>query len=455
MAMLIIGSLYSIVDGLFVSNYVGLTPFAGLNIAWPAIMVVGALGLMIGSGGSAIVSRMLGQRDLDKACETFTSLIAFTMLLSLGFGIPMFILMPRIVVLLGADGAELVRAATTYGRVFAAGMPAFMLQMAFQSFYMAAEKPELGTRLSLACGLTNIVLDTLFIIVLKMGLFGAALASIMASCVGEFFPVWYFLRKRGTRQLRLTRIRFNRGVLVHTCTNGSSEYIGNIAFSIVSMCYNHQLMLFYGQAGVAAYSVIMYIGYIFAAVFIGYNLTVSPVVAFNYGADNRQELHSLLFKSARILLGLGLLLTLTAEVAAGPCRQAFRRLRCRYGVADRQGAADLYAEFPFLRVEPFRFGLVYRARERADIRRPGVLKVHSLRDGLRFHPSGHLRGGGNLVFCDNSRSAFPCDVRRPCGALQGPVRVLEFPGRLDVGRHPPVAARGEGYGADLRTVRYA
>lgn len=323
MAMLIIGSLYSIVDGLFVSNYVGLTPFAGLNIAWPAIMVVGALGLMIGSGGSAIVSRMLGQRDLDKACETFTSLIAFTVLLALGFGIPMFILMPRIVVLLGADGAELVRAATTYGRVFAAGMPAFMLQMAFQSFYMAAEKPELGTRLSLACGLTNIVLDTLFIIVLKMGLFGAALASIMASCVGGFFPVWYFLRKRGTRQLRLTRIRFNRGVLVHTCTNGSSEYIGNIAFSIVSMCYNHQLMLFYGQAGVAAYSVIMYIGYIFAAVFIGYNLTVSPVVAFNYGADNRQELHSLLFKSARILLGLSLLLTLTAEVAAAPAARLF------------------------------------------------------------------------------------------------------------------------------------
>ncbi len=323
MAMMIVGSLYSIVDGLFVSNCVGVTPFAGLNIAWPAIMVVGSLGLMVGTGGSAIVSRMLGQRDLDKACSTFTSLIAFTVLLAVGFGIPMFALMPRIVAMLGAEGEELIYNATLYGRVFAVGMPAFMLQMAFQPFFMAAEKPQLGTKLSIACGVTNMALDALFIVVFKMGLLGAALASIIACCVGGFFPLWYFLRRRDEGQLRLTEIKFEKRTLVYTCTNGSSEYIGNIAFSLVSMCYNLQLMRFYGEAGVAAYSVIMYIGYIFAAVLMGYNLTVSPVVAYNYGADNKVELHSLLNKSFRLLLVLGLLLTTTAELTAGPAARIF------------------------------------------------------------------------------------------------------------------------------------
>ncbi|HCY73480.1 MAG TPA: MATE family efflux transporter, partial [Rikenellaceae bacterium] len=188
MAMMIIGSLYSIVDGLFVSNYVGLTPFAGLNIAWPAIMVVGALGLMVGTGGSAIISIMLGQKNLEKACETFTSLLVFTILLAIGLGVPMYFLMPKIVVLLGAEGEELIYNATLYGRVFAIGMPAFMLQTAFQPFFMAAEKPELGTKLSLACGATNMILDALFIVVFKWGLAGAAIASILACCIGGFFP---------------------------------------------------------------------------------------------------------------------------------------------------------------------------------------------------------------------------------------------------------------------------
>lgn len=323
MAMMIIGSLYSIVDGLFVSNYVGITPFAGLNIAWPAIMVIGAMGIMVGTGGSAIVSRMLGQRDLDGACRTFTSLVAFTVLLAVGFGIPMFLLMPKIVVLLGAEGEELIYNAVLYGRVYAVGMPAFMLQMAFQPFFMAAEKPELGTKLSIACGLINMALDALFIVVFDMGLFGAAFASVLACCVGGFYPMWYFWKCRKEGQLRLTEIKFERRTLIYTCTNGSSEYIGNIAFSLVSMCYNLQLMRFYGEAGVAAYSVIMYIGYIFAAVLMGYNLTVSPVVAYNYGAANKDELHSLLHKSFRLLLLLGIGLTVTAELTANPAARLF------------------------------------------------------------------------------------------------------------------------------------
>ena len=323
MAMMIIGSLYSIVDGLFVSNYVGLTPFAGLNIVWPAVMVVGAFGLMIGTGGSAIVSIMLGQKKLDKACETFTSLIAFTIILAISFGILMFILMPEIVKMLGAKEDELVKNAVLYGRFFAVGMPAFMLQMAFQSFFMAAEKPELGTKLSFICGITNVVCDALFIIVFKWGLAGAAAASILACCIGGLYPLWYFKYRRNENQLRITRIKFDRSVLLHTCTNGSSEYIGNIAFSLVSMCYNLQLMKFYGEPGVAAYSVIMYIGYIFAAIFIGYNLTVAPVVSYNYGAGDTDELHSLLTKSFKLLFVLGICMTIAAELIVHPAAVLF------------------------------------------------------------------------------------------------------------------------------------
>ncbi len=323
MAMMIIGSLYSIVDGLFVSNYVGLTPFAGLNIAWPAIMVVGALGLMVGTGGSAIISIMLGQKNLEKACETFTSLVVFTLILAIGLGVPMYFLMPKIVVLLGAEGEELIYNATLYGRIFAIGMPAFMLQTAFQPFFMAAEKPELGTKLSLACGATNMILDALFIIVFKWGLAGAAIASILACCLGGFFPLWYFKFRRSEGQLRITRIHFDKRVLAHTCTNGSSEYIGNIAFSLVSMCYNAQLMKFFGESGVAAYSVIMYIGYIFAAIFIGYNLTVSPVVGYNYGAQNSKELHSILSKSFTILFILGAGMVIVAQGIAYPAARLF------------------------------------------------------------------------------------------------------------------------------------
>ena len=323
MAMMIIGSLYSIVDGLFVSNYVGLTPFAGLNIAWPAIMVVGALGLMVGTGGSALISILLGQKNLKKACETFTTLVAFTILMAVALGIPMYILMPKIVVMLGAEGEELIRNAALYGRFYAVGMPAFMLQMAFQPFFMAAEKPELGTKLSIACGLANMILDAVFIVVLGWGLAGAAAASIIACCIGGFYPLWYFRHRRSEGQLRLTRIKFEKRAIVNTCTNGSSEYIGNIAFSLVSMCYMHQLMKFYGEPGVAAYSVIMYIGYIFAAIYIGYNLTVAPVVGYNYGAGDTKELHSLLTKSMAIVFGLGMAMTAIAQVAARPAALLF------------------------------------------------------------------------------------------------------------------------------------
>ena len=220
-------------------------------------------------------------------------------------------------VALGAEG-DMVEQCVIYGRICAAGLPAFMMQVGFQPFFMVAEKPQLGTQLSIASGLVNIVLDALFIVGLHWGLAGAAAGSMLACCVGGFVPLWVFSRPQGADRLHLTRVRFESGPVAKACTNGLSEFVGNISFNILSMCYNLQLMHFYGENGVAAYSVILYLGFIFVAIYTGYNLTVSPLVAFNFGAQDRRELHSLLSRSLRLLLVLGFILACAAQLLARP-----------------------------------------------------------------------------------------------------------------------------------------
>ena len=311
-AMMVLISLYSIVDGLFVSNLVGTTAFAALNLIWPALGLVAALGLMVGSGGAALVSKTLGEGDRPRANRYFSMFVEFILLLAVVAAVPLFIWMEPLAVSLGAEG-EMVRQCVIYGRICAAGMPAFMMQMGIQPFFMVAERPQMGTYVSLASGLVNIGLDALFIIVFKMGLAGAAAGSMLACCVGGFVPLVWFLRQPAETGLHLGAVRLEAAPIVQAATNGLSEFVGNISFNIVSMCYNLQLMHFYGENGVAAYSVILYLGFIFIAVFMGYNLTVTPLVGFNYGADNRAELANLLRRSLKLMLALGVVLTATAS----------------------------------------------------------------------------------------------------------------------------------------------
>ena len=320
--MMLVGSIYSVVDGLFVSNFVGTTAFAALNVIWPAIMIIGALGLMVGTGGSALVSMKMGQRETLQANRIFSMLIRFTLLLSLAFMIPLLLLMEPLARVLGAEG-EMVRQCVIYGRICAVGLPGFMLQMCFQSFYMTAEKPQLGTALSIACAATNMVLDALFIIVFDWGLTGAAAASMLACCVGGFYPLWYFSSRRNRSSLRMVPARFEKKALSRACSNGLSEYVGNISFNILAICYNLQLLKMMGENGVAAYSVLLYYGYIFAAVFIGYNIAVTPVIGYNYGSENTDELRSLLRHSVVLLLSMGFLMTLVSELSAGPAARLF------------------------------------------------------------------------------------------------------------------------------------
>lgn len=322
---MIVMSVYSIVDGLFVSNFVGTTAFAALNLIWPALAVVGALGLMVGTGGSALVSMTMGQNDYPRASRIFSVLIRFTLIMALVLAVPLLLLMKPIAVALGAEGA-MVHEAVVYGSICAIGLPGYMLQMAFQAFFMTAERPQMGTQLSILCGVTNMGLDALFILVFGWGLAGAAAASMIACAVGGFFPLWWFSSRRNDSRLRLnllTRMADVRNVIRRACTNGLSEYVGNIAFNVVGICYNLQLMHYLGEDGVAAYGILMYIGFIFGAVFFGYNFTVGPVVGFNYGAQNTGELRSLLRHSAVLTLVAGALMAVVCEAGAEGLARVF------------------------------------------------------------------------------------------------------------------------------------
>lgn len=314
-AMMILTSIYGVVDGLFVSNFVGKTPFAAVNLVIPFTMILGAFGFMLGTGGTALVAKTLGEGRQEEANRIFSMLIYF----ALGLGVLLTIfgiaVLKGIVIKMGADDAML-RHCMIYGRIVLLGIPFYMLQNMFQNFLIAAEKPQLGLIVTIAAGVTNMVLDALFIAVLGWGVAGAAAATALGQCVGGLVPFVYFARKNSSK-LSLVKTRLMGGTLFHACTNGSSELVSNVSMSLVGMLYNLQLMKFAGENGVAAYGVIMYVNFIFIAIFLGYAYGSAPIVAFNYGARRTEELQNVLKKSLKLILGTGISLFLIATVFAG------------------------------------------------------------------------------------------------------------------------------------------
>ena len=313
--MMILTSIYGVVDGLFVSNFVGKTPFAAVNLVIPFTMILGAFGFMLGTGGTALVAKTLGEGRQEEANRIFSMLIYF----ALGLGVLLTIfgiaVLKGIVIKMGADDAML-RHCMIYGRIVLLGIPFYMLQNMFQNFLIAAEKPQLGLIVTIAAGVTNMVLDALFIAVLGWGVAGAAAATALGQCVGGLVPFVYFARKNSSK-LSLVKTRLMGGALFHACTNGSSELVSNVSMSLVGMLYNLQLMKFAGENGVAAYGVIMYVNFIFIAIFLGYAYGSAPIVAFNYGARRTEELQNVLKKSLKLILGTGISLFLIATVFAG------------------------------------------------------------------------------------------------------------------------------------------
>lgn len=314
--MVIVTSVYSIVDGWFISNYAGSTAFAAMNIIWPAVAIISALGLMVGAGGSALVSKTFGEGDIARGNHVFTMLIRLTFFAGLVISALLFAFMRPLAVALGAEG-EMVRYAVVYGRVLTAALPVYMLQLALQPFCMTAGKPALGTMTSVACGLTNIVLDGVFVALFGWGLTGAAVATALSFLVGGAIPTAYFFSRRNPTPLRFVPDSPVDGKAVgKSLSNGLSEFVGNISFNIVGICYNLQLMRYIGENGVSAYGVLMYIGFIFGSVFIGYNMGISQVISYKYGAGDRAELRSLLGKSCALIAVAGILITAVIECFA-------------------------------------------------------------------------------------------------------------------------------------------
>lgn len=319
--MMVVTSIYGVIDGLFVSNFVGKTPFAAINLIMPFTLILGGVGFMIGTGGTALVTKVLGEDDKEKANKYFTMLIIFAVILGVIFTSVGIAVMRPVARLLGASNA-MIDDCVLYGRIVVGFTTFFMLQNIFQSFLAASEKPNLGLIVTLIAGCTNAVLDALFIVVFKWGIVGAAVATGIGQFLGGIIPLIYFARKNSSL-LKLTKTKLEIKPLLIACGNGSSELLTNVASSIVSMLYNLQLMKYYGENGVSAYGVIMYVQLIFLALMIGYTIGSAPIIGYNYGAKNSDELKNILRKSIIILAVGGLILSGLAQALAIPLAKLF------------------------------------------------------------------------------------------------------------------------------------
>ena len=319
--MMVFTSIYSVVDGLFVSNFVGKTALASINLILPFLMGLSALGFMIGTGGSAIVAKTLGEGDPKRANSYFSMLVYVTAIGGIILALLGMLLVPSVASFLGAEG-ELLSNCILYGRISFISMPAFMLQNVFQSFFVTAEKPKLGLAVIITAGVTNMILDLLFVGILGFGLAGAAVATVCGEMIGGLFPIFYFSRKNSSL-LRLGKTQFNGRILMQTCVNGSSELMTNLSSSIVNSLYNIQLMKFAGENGVAAYAAIMYVNFIFIAIFLGYSIGSAPIISYHYGAGNDGELKNLYKKSLQLVGSWGILLFVLAQFLATPLAKLF------------------------------------------------------------------------------------------------------------------------------------
>lgn len=319
--MLVFTSIYGVVDGFFVSNFVGKTPFAAVNFIMPFLMILGGAGFMFGTGGSALIAKTLGEGKLQQANRLFSLIVYISAACALLLTALGLLVLRPVASLLGARG-QMLEDCVLYGQIILAALPFFILQNEFQCFFATAGKPKLGLAITMAAGIINMVLDALFIAFFRWGIAGAAAATALSQLVGGIIPLFYFFRDNPS-SLRLTRCTFNGRALLKTCTNGSSELMSNLSMSLISMLYNAQLMRYAGEDGIAAYGVLMYVSFIFQAIFIGYSVGSSPVIGYHYGADNRGELKNLLQKSLLLIGIFSGLMFLSGQTLARPLSLLF------------------------------------------------------------------------------------------------------------------------------------
>ncbi len=319
--MMVFTSIYGVVDGYFVSNYTGKTPFAAVNLIMPFLMILGGVGFMFGTGGGALIAKTMGEGKAEKADKLFSMTVFASILCGLVLTAVGLLFLRPFARLMGAEG-ELLENSLLYGTINLIALPFYILQYEFQCLFATAEKPKLGLYVTVASGVANMVLDWLLVAVLPFGLAGAAAATAASQFIGGVFPLIYFARKNSSR-LHLTRCRLELRPLGRICANGSSELMSNISMSLVSMLYNVQLMQYAGEDGIAAYGVLMYVSMIFQAIFIGYSVGTAPIVSYHYGAQNREELKSLLRKAIFIVAIAALCMFAAGELLAAPLSRLF------------------------------------------------------------------------------------------------------------------------------------
>lgn len=342
--MLIFTSVYGVVDGFFVSNFVGKTSFTAVNFIMPFLMILGCVGFLFGTGGGALIAKTIGEGEREKANQVFSMLIYLSIVLGAALAVFGIVFVRPVAAALGAEG-QLLEDSVVYSRVILIAVPAYVLQYEFQCLFATAEVPQLGLYITIAAGLTNMVLDAVFVALFSWGLVGAALATAMGQCVGGIVPLIYFGRPNQSL-LRLTKARFDGAALLKTVTNGSSELMTNISSSIVSMLYNIQLLKYAGEDGVAAYGVLMYVNLVFLAMFIGYSVGTAPIISYNYGAKNHEELKGLRRKSLVVIAAFAVLMFVAAELLATPVAAIF--VGYDQGLMDMTQRAFVIFSFSFL-----------------------------------------------------------------------------------------------------------
>lgn len=314
--MMVFTSIYGVIDGFFVSNFVGKTEFSGVNFIFPYLMLFGAIGFMFGAGGSALVSKTLGEKDNNKANSYFSLIVYTNIVVSILLMVIGLFTIEPVAIMLGAEG-YMLECSVKYGIILTLALPFLMNQYLFQSFFVTAEKPGLGLTMSIIAGVTNIVLDFLFIVIFKWGIVGAAVASAIGQMAGGIMPFVYFMRKNDSL-LKLTKTKFDIKALGKSIFNGSSEFFSNISMSLVGLVYNYQLMKVSGEDGVAAYGTLMYVCMIFISIIIGYSVGTAPIIGYNYGAKNHEELKNILKKSIIIIILTNIGMVILSEVLAYP-----------------------------------------------------------------------------------------------------------------------------------------
>ena len=322
-AMMVFTSIYGVVDGFFVSNFTGKTAFTAVNWIFPFVMILATVGFMFGTGGSAVVAKTLGEGDKEKANRLFSLFVYAPIAIGAVLAVLGIIFLRPISAMLGAEG-QMLKDSVTYGRVILCALPFYILQLLFQSFFVTAEKPQLGLYVTIASGCTNMVLDALLVILLPQPykLVGAAIATAMSQVVGGVVPFFYFCRKNNGL-LRLGKTKWDGRALLKACANGSSEFMSNVSMNLVGMLYNLQLYKYAGEDGIAAYGVMMYVGWIFSSAFIGYSIGVAPIIGYHDGAKNQRELRGLLRRSLRLVGCFSIVLVLLGELLAFPLSKIF------------------------------------------------------------------------------------------------------------------------------------